>query len=409
MASYNELVTHIKADNKDFKKKIDESISAASKFSKDILKYGGIAATAIGVTAVGGFAALLHIINETTDQVSELVDMSHRLGSSVGGLQKLQYAASLSGVSAGQLESGMTKLARSMMSAGDESSSVSKALKELGLSSKDLATLGLDEQYIKVAESLEKVGDKAKQNEIAFTLFGRSGLTQLGFIRDGITQALGEFDKLGGALTDQQASEIDTYGDSITKLKATFGAFAMQMTAAVAPALVEFIKYIQESIISAGGLGQLGKTVGLFLVDGIILAVKAFQTLLNMIANVKLEFMKTKLVALELIQALSNTKFAVTGGDFNFNRSMDIAQLTRDIATAKKQSTDVTSGLLKGLDNAKNAVSSTQTSQKVEVVVSAAPDFMIQVSQSNTVNSAIRQAIYSLTGSEAGSTVASGG
>ena len=379
MASYSELITLIKADNKDFNQKINSSRSLADKFGKDMLKFGGIAATAIGVAAVGGFAALLHVINETTDSVSDLVDTANRLGGSVAGLQKLQYAASLSGVSAEQLESGMVKLAKSLLGAEDNSSKAAKSLKDLGLSAKDLTGLSLDEQYLKVAVALGDVSDKAKQNEIAFNLFGRSGIAQLAFIRDGVKEATDEFDRLGGSLTGEQAGAIDAYGDAITKLNATFAVFSTQMTAAVAPALTEFLGYIQQSIIDAGGLGEIGKTTGLFLVDGITLAVNAFQGLLNIIQNVRIGFLDTKIAALELIQAVSNTKFAIGGGDFNFDRSMSIAQAKQDRSSILNQNTDVTSGLVSGLNNARSAVDGTNTKDKLLIELKYDKDGFVNV------------------------------
>lgn len=411
MPLYSELVTQIKADNRDFNKKVDESRSKASLFGKDLLKFGGIAATAIGVTAVAGFTSLLHLINETTDQISSLVDTANRLGGSVAGLQKLQYAAQLSGISAGELEGAMTRLSKAVISADSGSGKAAESLKTLGLSAKALSDLSIDEQYLEVAKAIGGISDKSKQAELAFNLFGKSGIKQLSLIRDGVNGAFDDFDKLGGSLTDEQAQAVDSYGDSIDRLKATFGVFAIQLTATVAPALEEFINWIQKSIVESGGLGEVGKQVGLYFIDGIVLAVKGFQALLDAIENIKISLMEARLTGLNFLQTFSKLGFAAGGGDFNFSRSDDIAKLTQDINSAMKQSGSgsATSGVLQGLNDARSAVDGSNASQKVEVIVRPAPEFIIQVSESNTINSAIRQALYKITGSESGSTMASGG
>lgn len=406
MALYSELVTVIKADNKDFNNKISESRSKTAAFGKDIAKFGGIAATAIGVTAVSGFLVLLNIINNTTDEISKLVDTANRLGGSVGGLQKLQYAAQLSGVSAEELEGGMTKLARALISADKEGSSVGKSLEFLGLSAQKLSGMSIDQQYIAVAEAIGKIGDKSLQTKLAFEFFGKSGIKQLSLIRDGVSSTFAEFDKLGASLTDKQAAAVDSYGDSIDKLKATFTAFSYQLTAAAAPALEEVINWIQQSIIAAGGLGEVGKAFGGYFIDGIILAVQSFQKLLDIVSTVKVGFLQAQLAGAQLLETLNNSAL---GGDFNFERSFDIARLKRDIERTKGQSTDVTSGLVSGLNNAKSAIDTGGQTQKVEIIVKPGRQFEIEVAQSYAVSSAVSLAISKLASSEAASTIASRG
>jgi len=403
MAQYSELVTKIKADNSDFNKKIKEAKNAASSFAKSMASVGAIAATAIGVGAVGAFIKLLHTINETTDAVSALVDQASKFDTTVSQLQKLNFAAELVGVSAGDVDAAVTKLNKALAASQDDGSKAAKAFQDLGISAKSFASLSLEKQMLTLSTAFKQVGDNTTRNKLAFEIFGKSGLVALQLLKSGVSDAFTEFDKLGGSLSDKQAGAIDDYGDSVTKLKATFGVFAAQLTAAVAPALKLFIDFIQKSIIDMGGLGEVGKAVGTFVIEGVIGAVNAFQLLLDMLNQVKISFMQVKLQALEFRQSLNNANFAVSGGDIDFSRLDEIAKLRKQISAADSGNPDVTSGLVKGLENAKNAIS-TPAAQKIEVTVRAGPQFEVQIAQSNAVGMAIRTALATATSQEAQAT-----
>lgn len=405
MALFSELITQIKADNKDFIKKVDESKGAISKFSKEALKIGAIATGVIAGTATIAFGSLLHVINNTTEEISALVDTANRLGGTVAGFQKLQYAAKLSGVSTEELNQGLKKLAQTVVSANSGSEKAANAFKSMGLNAKELSKLSLDEQYIKVAEALGGISDKAKQTELSLAIFGRTGITQLSLIRDGVKQATDDFDKFGGALTDKQASAVDAYGDSLDRLSAIFDAFKIQLTAAVAPALETFVKWIGDSVLAMGGLGEAGKQAGLFIVDGIILGVKAFQGLLNFVDSIITKFKELKLAALQVAQTFDNLGFAITGGEINFERGLEMAKLQKDISGSGKGK-EFTSGLQNGLQGARNALVGAGSNQKgtIDVNIQAGDGLKAEVAESPEVTKMINLMIRKTMADEANAT-----
>jgi len=354
MTQRNELSTKITADDSDFTKAIGHATRAAKQFGSSIADIGSKINTALGVAALASITGLAYMIGQVTDSVSKLNDEARSLGTSVASLQKLQYAVGLAGISSDELEGAMTRVAKSVRDAGDSSSSASRALSKLGLSASTLSSMSVDEQYIAIVDSLGKVKNQADQTDISLTLFGKGGLKQLKAVRDEIGKNAEEFEKFGGSLTESQVASIDDFGDSIDKLKAIFGAFSNQLTASLAPALQEFLKYIEQAIIDAGGLGTIGQKVGNALLDGVKTAVIGFQNLVDSIRNIKLAFTEARLEGLRLLQMISRKNFEVFGGDYNFDRDTEILKGERQLEKDRAQPmTDYSSKLLEAVYKAK--------------------------------------------------------
>jgi len=63
-----------RTDTNNFNKGLNDSENRLSKFSGNAAKAGAAIALAIGTVAVGGFIKFLNVINDTEEQVRELVD-----------------------------------------------------------------------------------------------------------------------------------------------------------------------------------------------------------------------------------------------------------------------------------------------------------------------------------------------
>src|SRR5262249_51417323 len=90
-------------------------------------------------TLIGGFTvgALIHSFRETANALDEMGKRSERLGIATEELSALTYQAKLANVSAQDLDAGITTLNKNLANLGDKTSTGSKALQALGITTKD--------------------------------------------------------------------------------------------------------------------------------------------------------------------------------------------------------------------------------------------------------------------------------
>lgn len=389
------LVTKLEADTKNFNKGINDSESRMSKFGGNAAKVGAGIALAIGTVAVTGFIKLLNIINETEERISNLVDTSTKFNTSVAGLQKLEFIAKLSGGSLADVESGMSKVVLALKELDSGSASTTKAFDKLGLSQQMLQGMKIDEVYLLVAERLKGVTDRTEQAKIASEIFGRSWGSQINIVNSDLSGLGKEFEKFGGALTEKQASAVDDYGDSVTKLSTIFDTFKLQLTAQVAPALQTIVKWISDTTLEMGGLGPVANTVAQYFVDGLQMIVDGAQRVIDVVNGISFAFKSAQLLILEFMQSFSELNFELTGGDFNFKRLDEITKLKKDLEESRN-SGRITDPLQSGLQKVQQSLQA-NSKQQVEVVITTEKGLKAEVAESPEVTAQVNKLIEQLT------------
>ena len=144
--------------------------------SKFIQMGAGLALPLAAITAVGG--ALFEMANKATEAGEQLYLASKATGVSGEMLNGLKRLAIESGVEFEQLERGIGHLGLSMSSLEEPSSEAGKAIKELGISTRDshgqLKTM--DEILPEVMDKIAAMPDGSEKAAIMLELFSRSGL-----------------------------------------------------------------------------------------------------------------------------------------------------------------------------------------------------------------------------------------
>lgn len=381
----SELVTKIKADEGDFVRGMTKALSSANNFSsgasKSIATVGkSVAAMAaiVSTVAVAAFGTLLNTVLDTAGAIDDLNDAAKKLSIDVGGLQKLNYAAKLSGSSAEQLEKSLARLIKTAAAAGRGQDSAVAALKLLGLTFKDLKDLNPEQQFLLVSDQIKKLNDPLKQADAAIQIFGRQGQDILQLMRGDVRGLGQEFEKMGGVITNQQADMVANFKDSQDKLSAMWDTFKVQLTVAVVPALQLVADWVTKNVEAMGGMGPAAKTAASFIVSGILLGVQALQNMLTFIDRIALGIDKIALKWAEVSQNFDNQSIAF-GGEADFENMRKIAQLKKDVAQGEKSLTSggSTANLQRGLVNVRNSLNTTSSEnrkQETDVKISLKVD-----------------------------------
>src|SRR5690606_10915005 len=237
--------------------------------------------TSVGVTtakwAAGIGAAITGALTASTAAFiklgSQLQDMSAKTGVSAEILGELKYAAEQSGASLDDVERAIFRMNRTIADAADGTQSAVDALAKLGLTAHDLIGKSADKQMQMIADSLAAIEDPTLRSAAAMEVFGRGATALLPLLNEGAAgmQALQDRAReLGIVLSGEDVAAAEALGDSFDDLWLSIHAVAVQTGAALAPALDEALKIVQEHV-TAGVEWVKGnrELIGQF-VDGMI-------------------------------------------------------------------------------------------------------------------------------------------
>lgn len=225
------------------------SISSAKA---KVLGWGTAALTAV---AGGGLIYLAKQTAETMDQMAKFAD---RTGLSTEALAGLRHGAALAGISAEELNGGLTKMLKTLGQAANGSAEAQGSLRALGLDVKDLITLPADKQIGLIADAIAKIPNAAQQSAAAISIFGRSGANLLPLLRDGsvgIAAMRAEADKLGLTFGRVDAAKIEIANDSLIRVKET-------ISGALQTAVIEIAPFIDAAATSFVNWATAGEGMG---------------------------------------------------------------------------------------------------------------------------------------------------
>ena len=290
MATISNLVVKITGDNKKLKNALKGSIGSVSDFAKKASKaLAGVALVVTGALTVA-FTGLVGAINRTADEIDDLAKTSDKLGIMTQELQRLQYQANLTGISTNTLNLGLQRMVRRISEAAQETGVAEDALEELGLNAKELNKLSPDRQFKAIADAMKKIPLQADKVRLAMKLFDTEGVALVNTLNSSLDQSSKEFDKLGIAITRQQAAAVEAYNDSVTKLQALWQGFLNQLTVQVAPAFQSLIDWIRKTVMEMGGMGAVAKAAAGVIINIVQNIIRVMNKLLDVIDQVIIGF-----------------------------------------------------------------------------------------------------------------------
>ena len=189
----------------------------------------GILTTAIGV-----------LVAKSLTLLDQQAKTAKRLGLTQKALVGLALAGEQTGNTQKNLELALQRSTRRIAEAAQGTGEAVKALNELGLSAKKLATLTPDQQFIALSKAFEQVASQSDKIRLGFKLFDSEGvglINTLALGSDEIERFIQKTADLGVALTDNQLNAIEDSKNAIGLMSAAFTGFGNQITVSFAPAI----------------------------------------------------------------------------------------------------------------------------------------------------------------------------
>jgi hypothetical protein len=266
MSGIGDLVVNLSANTKNF----DDNLGKSQKGLSDFGKVGprsvnpvtrafsalttvavGTAATLSALTlditkglAVGmiGVGAAAWGLQGRIGDLAGVADKAMQTGLSGEFLQKLEYAADQSGVSAETLTASIKKLTVTVGQAADGNAEATASLKQFGLSAKNLKSLSPEQQFLKISQAIGNIPTAAGRAAAAVKIFGKSGIEMTTLFAGGlddIAKLMQDAKDIGIGLDVKSLAQIAEADDALQKMYASIGAMVDQVAVGLAPAFTE--------------------------------------------------------------------------------------------------------------------------------------------------------------------------
>lgn len=244
--------------------------SFGTSFDGSGLKKGDSAINGM-ITKLKGFAvaagtafAVKEVLGFTLGLAEQAVELDHHaqaLGISAQSLQMWDYAASLSGVSAEELQIGLQKLQRSAVGAGGKGGDLAAVFTKLHVSVKNSngSYKNADELLTGVAGAIGDMTDPTLQTATAMQIFGRGGARLLPFLKQGRAgvQALKEeVAALGGGFTDDFIAKSEAMVQDSKRLEFAFLGLKVKAIGPLLPVLTHLAEGATKFVVAAGDVAK---------------------------------------------------------------------------------------------------------------------------------------------------------
>ena len=212
-------------------KNLEFIISAEDQFSKPFSKLIDFLKTpeailAGSITAGAGVTVMLgKITSEVAEAYEKVSNVSEKLGITTEALSELQYAAKQSGIESNTFDMALQRMVRRSAEAAQGFGEASGALKELGLSASQLASMSPDEQLKAIADALQLVPSEADKVRLAFKLFDSEGVALVQMLKDGsaeIQKFSDEAHKLGVVVSEEMSEAAKEYTEEQKRFNASW-------------------------------------------------------------------------------------------------------------------------------------------------------------------------------------------
>jgi hypothetical protein len=211
--------------------------NALSKGQANLARFAKVGAVAIAAAG----AALVGLTKTSLANIDTLTKQARSLGLTTAAFQEMTLVAGEAGIESGKLSSMLGLMQRNIVELSNGTKLQTEAFGKLGLSIADLQGLSPDEQFAKIAASLDAVKDPAEKTALAMEVFGRSGKDAINMLSDYSAKAAeaARFQKeFGIAVSQFDAETIEAANDAFGRIAMALSGLGNIMAANVAPAIV---------------------------------------------------------------------------------------------------------------------------------------------------------------------------
>jgi hypothetical protein len=266
---------------------------SAEDTSKQTKASGKVSATSMLKTAAAAGATykamglLKDSVNTTTDLAKSTKTLQRVTGLDAKTAQSWSVMTKQRGIETSQLQMGMAALGRQLGGLGGPTKAADGALKSLGLSSKELAALPMDQRLAKIADGFKAMPDGANKAALAQKLFGRSGQALLPILNSGskgLQEQLDAANKLVPPLGDSGKAALDLAKKqrelkmASTGVKVAIGSALLPVISTLAttltPLITTFASWMGHSkVLTYAVMGLTAALIGLLVVNKISAAI----------------------------------------------------------------------------------------------------------------------------------------
>ncbi len=229
-------------------------VSLGGKLLSGITSLKGLAVGLIGIVGVAATARLaISSLREQFDQLDKLGKTSAKLGATAESLQKIRFAAQLTGSEIDATDNAMVKFTKAVAEAAEGVGEAITSFEAMKISAEDLIGLDLDEQLLEISDGFRRLGREEKLLAVS-RLFGRSGTTFVNTLNQSREALEAVFKERGelGLFTDEQIKQIESANDTMTK----FGIQINFVKGSIAATLSPFLDELIDGFVEAGKEGE---------------------------------------------------------------------------------------------------------------------------------------------------------
>lgn len=232
---FNESIDGSKGLLDGLKGKASSALDQLAKFNQ-VLELGAkVAGSAWGI--------FKELTTSVAAQGAALSDTSAQVGVNTTELQRLQYAAEMTGSSADTVNKALLEQSKIMREGSmNATAPFNLALKEIGLNLADIEHLDPAARFGTIGEALGKVKDQGRQSALSLALFGGEGAKILPLALEGTAgiRALGdEAERLGFVLGADVVESGADFDDTLVKLNKSVEGIKNEIGAALMPTIAE--------------------------------------------------------------------------------------------------------------------------------------------------------------------------
>lgn len=198
-------------------------------------------AVGAGVSLAGVATAMVAMTKASMANIDVLAKQARALGLSTQAFQKMAMVAGEAGVEAGALSNMLGRMQKNLDDLSQGTQAQVDTFQRLGLSMQELQGLSPDEQFAKIAESLDSIKDPAAKAALSMDVFGKAGRAGINMLSDYGAKAneAAEFQNRFGIAVSQVASDnIESANDAVGRLGMVMEGLGNRMATIVAPAVL---------------------------------------------------------------------------------------------------------------------------------------------------------------------------
>jgi len=309
------------------------------------------------------------------DAADEVGKMAQKVGVSVEALSALQLQAKLSNVANEELQTGLSKLAKTAADAAGGGKQQAAVFAAMGVSLKDAAgnLRPMDELLGDVAGKFATYKDSAAKTALAQEVFGKSGAQLIPYLNDlgqkSLPEVIEQANEFGAVISTKASKYAEDFNDNITRLSVEAGGFANAVVAKVLPSLVSLSGQMVEAGKTTDGYSSaaegaakavkgfifgliVAKEIVSVLATGVFAAYDAISTVFNASGQIVAAWAETTAKAVKAAFRMDPAGLAAADAEF----ATRLKKITADVLVALQgAAAGLHGGVQQATDNAREA------------------------------------------------------